>query len=187
MTIERHIQLHIMRIALLSQYLRTAYVGTRGKECPIARRVRRRLIALIEQMIDYEQEMLDADRCYLRNTTAGERVADCKADPEFFTYADAFVEDFEAMPLLDAVRAISEGRVFDPATGTSFIVEDGFPVRIPVTSEELGELAALIDRMTRELGVSFTIERVLRTEDELFVFAVRQEERERSAAEAGAG
>jgi hypothetical protein len=182
MTIEHHIQRHVERIALLAQFLRTAYLGTRSKERPVARKVRRQLIMLIEQMIDYEQEMLDADRSYLENTTEAERAADDKVDPDFFTYADAFAEDFSLMPLLDAARIISAGEAFDLTTGTSFIVDEGYPVHIPVTSEELGQLANLIASMTHELGVSFTIERVFRDEDALFIFVVGQAERAAAGA-----
>ncbi len=184
MTIEHHIHLHIERITLLSQFRRAAYLGTRRPESPVARRVRRRLIPLIEQMIDYEQEMLDADRSYLKNTTEAERAADAKVGPGFFAYDDTFVADFELLPLLDDVRVISPDKVFDLETGASFIVEEGYPVRIPVTSEELGELATLFDLMTRKLGINFTIERVFRTEDELFVFVVSQGDRDRDAADA---
>ena len=60
--------------------------------------------------------------------------------PGFFAYDDTFVADFELLPLLDDVRVISPDKVFDLETGASFIVEEGYPVRIPVTSEELGEL-----------------------------------------------
>lgn len=184
MTIEDNIQNHIDRMSLLDGFLRLAHLGRRTKESAVARKVRRNLIAEIEEMIDYEQDMLSIDRTYLKNTTEAERAADSKAGPDFFADDDVFVEVFELVPLLDAVQIISADRIYDLSTRAYFIVEEGYPVYIPVANEELGGVATLIERMTRDLGVTFTIERILRTEDELFAYSISREERERVAAEA---
>ncbi|WP_371349260.1 hypothetical protein [Ancylobacter sp. IITR112] len=187
MTIEDLIQLHIDRIALLAHSLRAAHLGRRSKESrPVARKVRRRLIAVLDDMLDYEQEILAADRDYLERTTPAERARDDHAEPGWCDYSDAFAIDWSGTELLDPAPLAGNGRAYDPSMGRWYRVEPGYPIRIPVTTEELGELAALLDRIERDLGISFSIERVFWNEDTLVAFSLDEEARStRAAAQPG--
>ncbi|GGB11140.1 hypothetical protein GCM10011491_43850 [Brucella endophytica] len=170
MTIEDLIQNHIDRIVLLSRFLRTAHLGMRFKESAVARRARCRLIVMINDMIDYEQDMLDGDRAYFAATTVAERAHDERAEPGWCETWDQFAFDFDCIALLDPVPAAGQDNAFVSSSGPWHVVERGYPVRLPIPVVELGELAALIDSMSRELGITFTVERVFWTEDALAIF-----------------
>lgn len=135
-------------------------------------------------MLDYERIMLGTDRGYHDGTVDAERAKDARAQAGSSALEDRFALDFDVVPLLDSAPILDVGQVVDPERGGWCRVEPAYPIRMSIQPKELGGLAALIDQMIRELGVSFTIERVFWTEDELFVLAVPQEEPDRSALEA---
>lgn len=185
MTMHDLIQRHRGRIALLSQFLRAAYLGSRNPESAVARRVRRRLIATLDAMLDYETETLLVELQYWDRTTEAERVRDEKADPQYWDHADQFADDWTGTPLLDVdpVRPSEQNQA--PGIGRQYRYEPGFPVHLSVETGELGDLAALIARIEHDLEITFTIERVFEREDVLLAFSLTDEERRRTLAQPG--
>lgn len=176
MTMFDLIQRHMDRIALLSRFLRAAYLGSRNPESAVARRVRRRLVATLNAMLDYETEILSVDIQYRDRTTETDRTQDENADPQFWDHADHFADDWAGTPLFDVnpVRPRHQYRY-----------EPGFPVHLSVEAGELGDLAALIVQIEHDLEIAFTVERVFETEDALLAFSLADEERRRTAAKPG--
>ncbi|ELT51208.1 hypothetical protein [Brucella intermedia] len=179
MTIEDLIHVRDERIERLNRFLRLAHLGLRGKENAVARKARRRLIGEIGFMLDYEREALDADLEYLYSTTPAQRALDERAEPGCWGNEDHFATDFAVVPLLDAAPlAGDDGRMLNPANGHWYHVEDGYPKKVPATAEELGDFAALIDRMQQELNVTFTVDRFFWTESTLEIWVLSHEMRE---------
>lgn len=176
MTIEDLIHVHDERIERLNRFLRLAHLGRRGKETAVARKARRRLIGEIAYMLDYEQEALEADLEYLYSTTPGQRALDERAEPGCWGDEDHFKTDFAVVPLLDAEPLAGEdGRMLDHRTGGWYHVEEGYPKKVTTATEELGELAALIDRMQQDLGITFTVDRYFWTDDALGIWVLSHE------------
>lgn len=175
MTIEDLVQLHIDRIARLERFLRAAHLGRRAQQSAASRRVRRRLIAAIDDMLDYEREALKADRAYLAATTPAERAQDERAEPGCWENEDMFAVDFAEIQLLGRAPVLGEGRAFDAERGRWYRVAKGFPVTLPLDAQELGDLAVLIACMEGELGIAFTAVRVFWTENALEIFVCEQE------------
>lgn len=166
MTIEDLIDIHLGRIERLNCFLRLAHLGRRGNESAIARKVRRRLIGEIGNMLEYEQEALEADLEYRSATTPAQRALDERSEPGCWDYEDPFETDFAVVPLLDAEPlAGDDGRMLDPATGEWFRPEAGYPRKITVAIEQLGELAAVVDQMQQNLVIGFTLDRFFWTEN----------------------
>lgn len=175
MTIEDIIEIHDDRIERLNRFLRLAHFGLRRKENAVARKARRRLIGEIGRMLAYEQDALEADLEYRYSTTPAQRELDERAEPGGWD-ADHFETDFAVVPLLDAEPiAGDDGWMLDPATGGWYHVEDGYPKKISAAIEEVGELAALIDRMQQDLGIAFTLDRYFWTEDALAIWVLSHE------------
>lgn len=178
MTIEDLIQLHTDRLALLSQYLRIAHLGRRDKESAVARKVRRRLIRQIEEMIDYEQDMLDVEQSYLHRTTEADRAQDERAEPGWCDAGDTFTCDFDRVALLDTAPLVEDGRAYDYSMGRWYRVEEGYPKKITVPAEDLGDLAVLIARIEINLDIGFTVERFAWTENMLAQWVLANEFRD---------
>ncbi|WP_122523157.1 hypothetical protein [Pannonibacter phragmitetus] len=158
------------------RFLRLAYLGLRGKENAVARKARRRLIGEIAYMLNYEQEALEADLEYRYSTTPGQRDLDERAEPGCWGDEDHFKSDFAVVPLLDAEPlAGDDGRVLDHRTGGWYHVEEGYPKKVTAAPEELGEFAALIDRMQQDLGITFTLDRFFWTESALEIWVLSHE------------
>lgn len=174
MTIEDLIEIHDDRIESLNRFLRLAHLGLRGKENAVARKARRRLIGEIAYMLDYEQEALEADLEYRYSTTPAQRELD--AEPGCWGNEDHFETDFAVVPLLDAEPlAGNDGWMLDAATGVWYHVDAGYPKKVTAVPEELGELAALIGRMKKDLGIGFTLDRYFWTDDALAIWVLSHE------------
>lgn len=165
MTIEDIIQGHLDRIATLNGFLRLAFLGRNDEESAVACRVRRRLIAELDEMIFLEREALAADRSYLKRTTESERAHDESQDLGWDD-DDDFSEIFETVVLLDtAPLRTDEGLAYDYAARRWYHVEESYPKRVALTDEDLGDLAALIRRIEEAFDISFTVDRYLWTEE----------------------
>lgn len=176
MTIEDLIEIHDDRIESLNRFLRLAHLGLRDKENAVARKAHRRLIGEIGQMLAYEQDALEADLEYRYSTTPAQRELDARAEPGWWACEDCFETDFAVVPLLDAEPlAGDDGRMLDPATGGWYHVADGYPKKVTVALEELGEFGTLIDRMQQDLGIAFTLDRYFWTEDALAIWVLSHE------------
>lgn len=173
MTIEDYIDIHEDRIAQLDGFLRLAHLGRRSKESAVARKIRRRLIAEITEMLDYEREILGEDLEYLTSTTPEQRVTDEKAMPLCEELWDAFEDDFAVVPLLDAASLVGDdGRAFDLRTGGWYRVTEGYPLKVMEAIEGLGPLADLIGQMQEDLGITYTLDRYFWTENALEIWAL---------------
>jgi len=181
-TIEDLIQIHEERIAHLNHFLRRAHLDQRGKESAVARKVRRRLIGEIGQMLDYEEDALEADLEYRASTTPAQRDLDERAEPGCWDTWDQFSTDFDDLPLLDVAPILGDdGRAFDPSVGRWYHVEDSYPKKVVIAVAELGDLAALIDQMAKDLDISFTLERYFWTETTLGQWVLAEEMRQARA------
>lgn len=168
MTIEDLIVIHDERVARLEHFLRAVRLGRTAEESAVVRQVRRRLIGEIGQMLVHEVEARDADLEYLFLTTPGQRAADESAEPGCWEAEDRFPIDFDAVPLLDSAPVFADdGRAFDPAMGTWYHVEAGYPKKVSIPMAELGDLGMLIEEIATQLGISFTLERHFWTENTL--------------------
>lgn len=179
MTIENLIQSRVDRISLLDGFLRELHLGRRTREIGVARKVRRNLISEIEEMMACECDELVDDEDYLDSTTESERAQDESVLPGWCATMDDFSTVFGTIALLDSAPLVTdEGRAFDPSMGRWYAVEEGYPKKISVSADELGNLAALIKRIEEALDISFTVERFFWTEDQLALWTLAQEERD---------
>ena len=178
MTIEDTMQ---GRIAVLNGFLRELHRGRRSKERAVAGKVRRNLIAEIEEMIAYEQDELAVDETYFRRTSESDRVQDEGVDLGW-SDADDFSTTYDTVALLDIAPLISEeGEEFDPAMNRWYRVEEGYPKKVPVSADELGDLMGLIERIEEALDITFTVEWFFWTEEALTIASFAQEGREAAA------
>lgn len=179
MTIEHLAQRHIDRIARLDRFLRLAHLGLRGRETAVARKARRRLIGEIEEMIAFERdELADIQTDLAEATEAGVEAIEHYMTGLGNEAWDQFTTVFDKIVLLDAAPIWKRGRrAFDPAMGRSYVVEEGYPKRVPVTAADLGELGALIERIAEDLDITFTVERYFWTEDAFAIWVLSQEHR----------
>lgn len=179
MTIENLIQSRIDRIFLLDGFLRELHLCRRTKESAMARKVRRNLINEIKEMVAWECDELVDDEDYLDGTTESERAQDESVLPGWCATMDDFSTVFDTVALLDSAPLLTdEGRAFDPSMGRWYAVEEGYPKKMSVSADELGNLAALIKRIEEALDISFTVERFFWTEDQLAMWTLAQEERD---------
>ncbi len=173
MTIEDSINRHEDRIAQLDGFLRIAHLGRRSKESAVARKARRRLIAEINEMLDYEREILGEDLEYLSATTPEQRTIDEAALPLCEDDWDIFEENFAVVPLLDAAPLVGDdGRALDFTTGRWYRVAEGYPLKVTEAIEDLGPLAELIGQMQEDPGITFTLERYFWTENAFEIWAL---------------
>ena len=178
MTIENLIQSRIDRIFLLDGFLRELHLGRRTKESAVARKVRRNLISEIKEMVAWECDELVDDEDYLDGTTESERAQDESVEPGWCETMDDFSTVFDTVALLDSAPLHDEeGRAFDPSMCRWYAVEEGYPKKVSVSADELGNLAALIKRIEEALDISFAVERFFWTEDQLAMWTLAQEER----------
>lgn len=180
MTIEDLIEAHNDRIERLNRFLRLAQLSRHSKDSALERAVRRRLVGEIRQMLDYEQDALEADLEYRYSTTPGQRALDERAEPGCWENEDHFETDFAVVPLLQGEPLAGEdGRMMDTVTGDWLYVEEGYPKKITAEAEDIGELAVLIDTIQDDLGIAFTLDRYVWTEDALAIWVESEELRER--------
>lgn len=179
MTLENMIQGHLDRIATLNDFLRLAYLGRRSKESAVARKVRRNLIGEIEVMIDEEREQLDVARAYLDRTTESQRAHDDSVVGLLESDDEAFADFSVRRALLDIPPLFTKpGRAYNVMKSRWYDVEEGYPKRVAVPAEELGDLAALIARVGETFYVDFIVERFFWSEDALLAWTAAQEERD---------
>ena len=159
MTIFELIAIYEGRIAKLSGYLRTVHANRLPNDSAVARRVRRRLLTALDEMIDHQREQLASEQRYLKRTTEAERTRDDEVDPDF--YEDDFVEIWDGNSLLDSTAVHSDGRhAFDPYRCRWCEIDGPFPLFVPVTDDELGALASILHWIEDDLGITFAIERI---------------------------
>lgn len=134
-------------------------------------------------MLAYEQDALEADLEYRYLTTPAQRALDERAEPGCWDTWDKFKTDFAVVPLLDAEPIFADaGRAFDPSVGRWYHVEDGYPKRATIAVEDLGSVAALIEKMTADLAISFTVERFFWTENALEQWVIAEQMRDECAS-----
>lgn len=178
MTIENLMQSRIDRIFLLDGFLRELHLGRRIKERAVARKVRRNLISEIKEMLAWECDELVDDEDYLDGTTESERAQDEGFVPGWCARMDDFSTVFDTVALLDSASLLTdEGRAFDLSRGRWYAVEEGYPKKVRVSEEELGDLAVLIKRIEEALDITFIVERFFWAEDQLAMWTLAQEER----------
>ena len=134
-----------------------------GCDSDLARSVHHKLASVLAEMIEDLRKVIIAERNY-----------DDRSEPDYWDYADEFTNDFDALPLLDAAPLFGkDGRAFDLSVRRWYQVMEGYPKRVPVRPADLGDLARLLEDMTADLEISFTLDRFFWTESALehWVFA----------------
>lgn len=160
MTIFELIDICETRITKLSSLLHTVRETRVSSRATVARRVRRNLIGVLEEMMMQDLEAVDVHKCYIKATTKAERRRDDAEDPEF--YRDDFAEQWDGHRLLARPCIHSDGRrAYDHRRRAWVPIDPTCPLLMPVTDKDLRQLAPVLRHIETELGIRFVIERII--------------------------